>query len=202
MKIVCVGRNYLAHAKELHNQVPTSPVLFIKPETALLRAGDFYLPSFSKEIHHEIELVVRINRAGKSIAEDFAKNYYSEIALGVDFTARDLQEELKKQGLPWEKSKGFDNSAFVGNFLDKNAFENIQNLDFSLQINQKIVQTGNTQDMIFAIDKIIADISQYFTLKVGDLIFTGTPSGVGAVQIGDVLEGFLEGQSNFKFSIR
>ncbi len=192
MKIFCVGRNYSEHAKELGNAVPENPVIFSKPDTALLKNNEpFYLPSFSNDIHHEVELVIRINKVGKKIQEQFARNYFNEIGLGIDFTARDIQTHLKAKGLPWELAKAFDGSAPIGNFI------NIENKDlstihFSLKKNGEIVQQGNSHDMIFSFEKIVAFISNYFTLKVGDLIYTGTPSGVAAVKIGDKLEGFIE----------
>ncbi|OYU96806.1 MAG: 2-hydroxyhepta-2,4-diene-1,7-dioate isomerase [Bacteroidetes bacterium B1(2017)] len=202
MKIFCIGRNYSEHAKELGNAVPENPVVFSKPDTALLRAGeDFYLPHFSNDVHHEIELVIKINKVGKNIQEKFARNYFSEIGLGVDFTARDLQAQLKAKGLPWELAKGFDGSAPIGNFI---SIENLDlsNINFGLKKNQEWVQQGNTRDMIFSFDKIISFISQYFTLKVGDLIYTGTPAGVGPVAIGDKLEGFIEDASMLSFEVK
>ncbi len=191
MKILCVGRNYSEHAKELGNAVPENPVIFSKPDTALLKNGEaFYLPSFSNDVHHEIELVIKINKVGKKIQEKFARNYFSEIGLGIDFTARDKQTELKNKGLPWELAKAFDGSAPIGNFIN---IENIdlKNIDFSLQKNGQVVQKGNTAQMIFSFEQIVSFVSQYFTLKVGDLIYTGTPAGVGQVAIGDKLEGFI-----------
>ncbi len=195
MKILCVGRNYSEHAKELGNAVPENPVIFSKPDTALLKNGEpFYLPSFTNDVHHEIELVIKINKVGKKIQEKFARNYFSEIGLGIDFTARDKQNELKAKGLPWELAKAFDGSAPIGNFIN---IENIdlKNIDFSLQKNGQIVQQGNTSQMIFSFEQIVSFISQYFTLKVGDLIYTGTPAGVGQVSIGDQLEGFIGNES-------
>lgn len=193
MKIICIGRNYADHAKELGNAIPDKPVIFIKPDTALLKGPDFYLPEFSQEIHYELELVVKISKGGKYILKENAAKHYEEIGLGIDFTARDLQTELKNKGLPWELAKGFDGSAAVGDFLPKQNFH-VENLQFSLQINQDIRQDGNTKNMIFSIDEIIAFVSQYFTLKVGDLLFTGTPEGVGKVNEGDVLTGFIQNQ--------
>ena len=195
MKILCVGRNYSEHAKELGNAVPENPVIFSKPDTALLKNGEpFYLPSFSNDVHHEIELVIKINKVGKKIQEKFARNYFSEIGLGIDFTARDKQNELKAKGLPWELAKAFDGSAPIGNFIN---IENIdlKNIDFSLQKNGQLVQQGNTSQMIFSFEQIVSFVSQYFTLKVGDLIYTGTPAGVGQVNIGDQLEGFIGNES-------
>jgi 2-keto-4-pentenoate hydratase/2-oxohepta-3-ene-1,7-dioic acid hydratase in catechol pathway len=191
MKILCVGRNYSEHAKELGNAVPENPVIFSKPDTALLKNNEaFYLPSFSNDVHHEVELVIKINKVGKKIQEKFARNYFSEIGLGIDFTARDVQSELKAKGLPWELAKAFDGSAPIGNFINIENL-NLKNIDFSLQKNGQIVQKGNTAQMIFSFEKIVSFVSQYFTLKVGDLIYTGTPAGVSQVNIGDKLEGFI-----------
>lgn len=202
MKIFCIGRNYSEHAKELGNAVPENPVVFSKPDTALLKNGeDFYLPSFSSDVHHEIELVIRINKVGKNIQEKFARNYFSEVGIGVDFTARDLQTQLKSKGLPWELAKGFDGSAPIGEFLPI-ADLDLSNINFGLKKNGAWVQQGNTHDMIFSFDKIISFISQYFTLKVGDLIYTGTPAGVGPVAIGDKLEGFMEEKSMLNFEVK
>jgi acylpyruvate hydrolase len=195
MKILCVGRNYSEHAKELGNAVPENPVIFSKPDTALLKNGEpFYIPDFSNDVHHEIELVIKINKVGKKIQEKFARNYFSEIGLGIDFTARDKQNELKSKGLPWELAKAFDGSAPIGNFIN---IENIdlRNIDFSLQKNGQLVQHGNSAQMIFSFEQIVCFVSQYFTLKVGDLIYTGTPAGVGQVNIGDKLEGFISNES-------
>ena len=193
MKIICIGRNYAKHAQELGNNNPKEPVVFLKPDTAIPQKGNpFFIPDFSETIHHEVEIVVRINRLGKHIDERFAHKYYSDIGLGIDFTARDLQEKLKKLGLPWEKAKGFDGSAAIcQHFISKDKVD-VSNLNFSLTKNGQLVQKGNTKDMLFTIDKLIAYISTFFTLKIGDLIFTGTPSGVGSVQKGDLLEGFIE----------
>ncbi len=202
MKIFCIGRNYGAHAKELGNAVPENPVVFAKPDTALLKNGDdFYLPDFSNDVHHEVELVIKINKVGKNIQEKFARNYFSEIGLGVDFTARDLQAELKQKGLPWELAKGFDGSAPIGEFVSVEGLD-LQNISFSLLKNGTLVQTGNSGDMIFSFEKIISFISHYFTLKVGDLIYTGTPAGVSAVAIGDKLEGFIGDKSMLKFEVK
>jgi 2-keto-4-pentenoate hydratase/2-oxohepta-3-ene-1,7-dioic acid hydratase in catechol pathway len=190
MKIFCVGRNYSEHAKELGNVVPENPVIFSKPDTALLKNGeDFYLPDFSNDVHYEAELVIKISKMGKKIQEKFASNYYSEIGFGIDFTARDLQAQLKQKGLPWELAKAFDGSAPIGEFSNHKDLQNP--IQFSLLKNGELVQNGNSNDMIFSFDKIVSFISQYFTLKVGDLIYTGTPAGVGAVKIGDKLEGFI-----------
>jgi len=191
MKILCVGRNYSEHVKELGNAFPENPVIFSKPDTALLKNGEaFYLPDFSNDIHHEIELVIRISKMGKKIQEKFARNYYQEIGIGIDFTARDLQSKLKEKGLPWELAKAFDGSAPIGEFISVNGLD-LNNIDFTLKKNNHIVQQGNTAQMIFSFDKIISFVSQYFTLKVGDLIYTGTPAGVAKVNKGDKLEGSI-----------
>lgn len=207
MKIICVGLNYQSHNKEMNRPLSSKddePVLFMKPDTALL-SGDkhqFYIPDFSSDIHYEAEVVVRIDKIGKNIAERFAHRYYSEITIGIDFTARDIQSELKKKGLPWEISKAFDNSAAVGNFVSKDKYgKAIQNLNFELDIDNATVQSGNTADMIHSVDKIISYVSQFFTLKTGDLIFTGTPAGVGKVSIGNLLEGRLEGEELLRVNI-
>lgn len=193
MKIICIGQNYLEHIKELNSDVPDEPVFFLKPDTALLIENKpFYLPDFSNDIHHEVEIVLKINRVGKNIAEKFAHKYYDELTVGIDFTARDIQKVQKEKGLPWEKAKGFDNSAPVGKFVSKGNLPAMNNLNFHLTINGKMVQKGNTSDLLFSFNKIISFISQFITLKIGDLIFTGTPVGVGAVKIGDKLEAFLE----------
>jgi 2-keto-4-pentenoate hydratase/2-oxohepta-3-ene-1,7-dioic acid hydratase in catechol pathway len=203
MKIICVGRNYGAHAKELNNEVPEEPVLFMKPETALLlKRQPFFIPDFSQDVHHEVEVVVKISKLGKHIEERFAHKYYDEIGLGIDFTARDLQSELKAKGLPWEKAKAFDGSAVAGRFRPKTDFANLNSLSFQLLKNGITVQSGQTSDMLFSIDSLIAYISTYFTLKIGDLIFTGTPSGVARVQPGDQLEGLLEGEKMFAIHVK
>lgn len=203
MKIFCIGRNYGLHAKELGNAIPENPVVFSKPDTALLKNGEpFYLPDFSNDVHHEVELVIKISKVGKNIQEQFARNYFTEIGLGIDFTARDLQSQLKDKGLPWELAKAFDNSAPLGDFISIADRKDLTNIEFGLQKNGAWVQQGNAADMIFSFEKIIAFISKYFTLKVGDLIYTGTPAGVGQVKIGDVLEGFLEGKSALKFEVK
>ncbi len=190
MKIFCVGRNYVNHAKELNNPIPEKPVIFLKPDTAILKSPQpFYYPDFSKDIHYEVELVVKISKQGKHIQEKFAHKYYEEISLGIDFTARDIQKEQKDKGLPWEIGKAFDHSAVIGTFQKVN-FEQ-KHISFRLEKNNTIVQNGNSVDMLFSIDKIISYISQIFTLRVGDLIYTGTPEGVGPIAIDDRLEGFL-----------
>lgn len=191
MKIICIGRNYVEHARELGNEIPENPVIFIKPDTAILKKGsDFYLPEFSNEIHYELEVVLKISKGGKYIQEENAPQHYDEIALGIDFTARDLQQKLKEKGLPWELAKAFDGSAVVSDFFPKKNVD-LKALQFSLKKNKELVQNGNTAQMIFSPEKIIAFASQYFTLRVGDLIFTGTPKGVGQVAENDVLEAFL-----------
>jgi len=203
MKIICIGRNYSEHAKELGNETPKEPVFFLKPDTAISPKGHpFFIPDFSNNVQYEVELVIRINRLGKHIEEKFAHKYYEQIGLGIDFTARDIQQEVKEKGLPWEKAKGFDGSAVISRkYLDKKELE-LADLNFSLKKNGEIVQSGNTQQMLFKIDQIIAYISQFYTLKIGDLIYTGTPAGVGQVKPGDVLEGFIEEQKMFKVNVR
>jgi len=201
MKIICIGRNYAEHAKELKNEIPTEPVFFMKPDTALLKEEDFYLPDFTKDLHHEIELVIKISKVGKHIEEQFAHKYYDEIGLGIDFTARDLQAKAKEKGLPWEKAKAFDNSAPIGGFINKKELE-FGNIQFELRINGESRQTGNSKDLIFSFDKVISYVSKFITLKVGDLIYTGTPEGVGQVKVGDRLEGFLNGRSFLKLNIK
>lgn len=195
MKILCIGRNYKEHIKELNSVQPTVPVFFLKPDTSLVtRNRPFYLPEFSKEIHYEIELVLKICKVGKNIQQKFASSYYDEIGVGIDFTARDLQSKCKEKGLPWLISKGFDNSSPIGKFLKKSAFENVRNIAFHLEKNGVTVQQSNSREMIFSFEEIISYLSGFITLKMGDLIFTGTPSGVGPVAIGDRLEGFIENQ--------
>ena len=202
MKIICIGRNYADHIKEMNSNVPEIPVFFLKPDTALLRKNKpFYYPEFSKEIHYETEVVIKINRLGKHIEEKFAHRYYSEIGLGIDFTARDLQRECKKKGLPWEIAKGFEHSApLTETFVNKEDLP--ENISFKLGLNGKTVQKGNTKDMIFSFDKLISYLSKFFTLKIGDLIFTGTPAGVGEIKIGDNLKGYMEDRLMFDFEIK
>ena len=202
MKIFCVGRNYSEHVKELNNDIPEAPVIFMKPPTALLRGSDFYLPGFSNDMHYECELVYRVCKNGKHIEEKFASKYIDAIAVGIDFTARDVQSEQKKKGLPWEIAKAFDNSAVVGDFVATSALKNLSSIQFNLKKNGDVVQIGNSSEMIFGIEKIISYLSEFFTLQQGDLIFTGTPAGVGAVKIGDVLEGFLESEKKFEITIK
>jgi 2-keto-4-pentenoate hydratase/2-oxohepta-3-ene-1,7-dioic acid hydratase in catechol pathway len=201
MKIICIGRNYAEHAKEMKAELPSEPVFFMKPETALLKEIDFYLPDFTNDLHHEIELVLKICKAGKHIEEQFAHKYYDQIGLGIDFTARDIQTECKLKGLPWEKAKSFDNSAPIGKFENKTKFI-LNNINFSLTINGEQKQLGNSSDLIFSFDQIISFVSKFVSLKVGDLIYTGTPSGVGPVKIGDKLEGFINGVSYLTLSIK
>lgn len=207
MKMIAVAQNYLAHNKEMNSPLISQnmpPMLFIKPESALLKDGKpFFYPDFSKNIHYETEIVVKINRLGKNIAKRFAHRYYDELTVGIDFTARDLQTEMKKLGMPWEIAKGFDNSAAIGTFVRKeDLMKEDGTIDFGLQINSSWVQQGNTQDMIHSVDEIIEYASKFFTLKIGDLIFTGTPAGVGSVKIGDHLEGFANQQKLLDFYIR
>ena len=204
MKILAVGLNYESHNHEMKRTFQSSePVIFMKPESSQLKDGKpFFIPDFSNEIHYETEIVIKIDRLGKNIAEEFAHRYYNEVTVGIDFTARDLQRNLKEKGLPWEIAKGFDNSAALGNFVSKQEFANIQDINFHLDINSETVQQGNTRDMIYSVDKIIAYVSQFFTLKIGDLIFTGTPAGVGPVKIDDHLEGYIENKKLMDFHIR
>jgi 2-keto-4-pentenoate hydratase/2-oxohepta-3-ene-1,7-dioic acid hydratase in catechol pathway len=203
MKIICIGRNYADHAKEMNAPLPTQPVFFMKPDCALLKDGDdFYYPEFTSDLHYECEVVVKIDKVGKNILPKFAHKYYTKISLGIDFTARDLQAICKEKGLPWERAKSFDNSAPISNlWLDKTNLD-LENLSFSLNKNGTQVQHGNLNQLIFSIDEVIAYLSSFVTLKTGDLIFTGTPSGVGPVQIGDKLEGFIENQKMFSFDIK
>ena len=203
MKIICIGRNYAEHAKELKNEVPTEPVFFMKPDTALLKDGEpFYYPEFTKDLHHEIEIVIKINKVGKHIEEQFAHKYYDEIGLGIDFTARDLQAQCKAKGLPWEKAKAFDASAPLGKFVSKSQLGNLSDISFELKINGESRQVGNTKDLLFSFDKVIAYISKFVTLKVGDLIYTGTPEGVGPVAIGDKLQGYNKGDLFLEFEVK
>ncbi len=203
MKIICIGRNYVDHISELNNEKPSEPVIFLKPETAVLpKKTPFYIPDFSQDVHHEVEVLVKICKVGKYISPKFASNYYEEIGLGIDFTARDLQSQLKAKGLPWEKAKAFDHSAIIGSFLSKKSFTSVENINFELRSNGAVVQTGNTSLMLWKIDEIIAYVSQFFTLKKGDVIFTGTPKGVASVKAGDVLEGFIENNQTFKIQVK
>ncbi|NLO70668.1 MAG: fumarylacetoacetate hydrolase family protein [Porphyromonadaceae bacterium] len=203
MKIFAIGQNYVEHNKELNSPNPNEPIVFMKADTSALRDNKpFFLPGFSDEIHYETELLVKINRIGKNISPKFAHRYYDEIGLGVDFTARDLQWKLKKEGKPWEICKAFDNSAVIGKFLQKTELDDIQNLHFHMKLNEEIVQKGFTGDMIFSVSELIAYISKFFTLKIGDVIFTGTPVGVGKVKIGDRLQGFLSDKKMFDFQVK
>lgn len=193
MKIICIGRNYADHAKELNNPVPSEPLIFCKPDSAIhQKKNPFYIPAFTNDLHFETELVVKISRLGKGIAPQFAHKYYQEIGLGIDFTARDIQQKCKEKGWPWERAKAFDSSAVMGHkFVDKSNFSGANNIPFKMFLNGKLVQDGNSKDMLFSIDQLIAEVSKVFTLKIGDLIFTGTPAGVGRVTPGDLLEGYL-----------
>jgi len=203
MKIICVGRNYAAHIEELDNEKPKDPVLFLKADSAiLLKKQPFFIPEFSNEIHHEVELLVKINKIGKHIDKKFAHKYYDEIGLGIDFTARDLQRQLKEKGLPWEKAKGFDGSAVISNFIPKSTFTNLEDLNFRLEKNNEIAQKGNTALMLWKIDELIEYISKYFTLKIGDVIFTGTPAGVSRVNPNDTLKGYIEDLEMFSIKIK
>ena len=203
MKIICIGRNYANHAKELGNTIPTEPLFFLKPETAIQPKGHaFFIPDFSNEIHYEVELVIKINKIGKNIEELFAHKYYSQIGLGIDFTARDIQEECKAKGLPWEKAKGFDGAAQISrSFINKSELD-LNDISFLLEKNGEQVQIGNSKDMLFSFDKIISYISKFYTLKIGDLFFTGTPAGVGKVEKGDMLKGFIGEKEMFKVVVK
>ncbi|GAB3809268.1 fumarylacetoacetate hydrolase family protein [Spirosoma humi] len=203
MKIICVGRNYVEHIKELNNEQPEDPVIFMKPETAIpLKHEPFFYPDFSTDVHHEVEILVKINRVGKNIDEKFAHKYYDEIGVGIDFTARDVQSKLKAKGLPWELAKGFNGSAPISNFVPKTSFPDLQNLNFRLDINGETRQTGNTSLMLFKIDYLISFVSRYFLLQQGDILFTGTPKGVGPVQVGDRLTAFIEDTSMLTFDVK
>jgi len=203
MKIICIGRNYAKHIEELENERPKEPVVFLKPDSAILhKKHPFYIPAFSDYVHYEVELLIKINRIGKHIAPKFAHKYYGEIGLGIDFTARDLQAQLKAKGLPWEKAKAFDGSAVIGEFVSKSDYQDLNNLSFSLYKNGKCVQEGNTQAMLWKIDALIAYVSQYWTLKMGDIIFTGTPAGVGKVEPEDLLEGKIEDTRFFSIKVK
>ncbi|HCO85721.1 MAG TPA: 2-hydroxyhepta-2,4-diene-1,7-dioate isomerase [Arenibacter sp.] len=203
MKIICIGRNYVDHIKELNNERPTDPVLFIKPDSAVLpKEQDFYIPEFSKDLHYEVEVLVKIKKVGKHIDPQFSHTYYDEIGLGIDFTARDLQSQLKEKGLPWEKAKGFDGSAVIGKWLPKSRFNDVNDLNFQLKKNNEVVQQGNTSLMLWKIDEIISYVSRFFTLKKGDIIFTGTPAGVGSISANDYLSGTLENEQMFSLNIK
>ena len=203
MKIICIGRNYTKHIEELQNERPDEPVVFLKPDSAiLLKQHPFVIPEFTNDVHHEVEILVKINKVGKYIEPKFAHNYYDEIGLGIDFTARDVQAKLKKEGLPWEKAKAFDGSAVIGEFLPKSDFDSLENINFELHNNGKTVQTGNSSHMLWKIDELIAYVSQFFTLKKGDIIFTGTPEGVSAVKPNDILEGFIQNKKLFRIQVK
>jgi 2-keto-4-pentenoate hydratase/2-oxohepta-3-ene-1,7-dioic acid hydratase in catechol pathway len=203
MKIICIGRNYVKHIEELGNDRPDEPVVFLKPDSSiLLKQHPFVIPEFTDDVHHEVELLVKINKVGKYIVPKFASNYYDEIGLGIDFTARDLQAKLKEKGLPWEKAKSFDGAAVIGDFYPKNDFKSLENIEFKLVKNGEIVQLGTTSHMIWKIDELIAHVSQFFTLKKGDIIFTGTPEGVAAVKPNDILEGYLENKKSFRIQVK
>ncbi|MDF1675665.1 MAG: fumarylacetoacetate hydrolase family protein [Vicingaceae bacterium] len=203
MKIICIGRNYIDHAKELNNPVPKEPVFFIKPDTALLpKRNPFVYPSFTKDLHYEVEIVLRINKIGKHIEEKFAYKYYNEIGIGVDFTARDVQQQCKEKGLPWEKAKAFDFSAPTSDFVPIKNFKDINQLNFELKVNDELKQKGNTKDMLFNFNQIVAYVSQFVTLKIGDYIYTGTPAGVGPININDKITCFMEGEKMLEFNVK
>ena len=203
MKIICVGQNYLNHIKELNSKRNKSPILFLKPDSSIIQKNQpFFIPEFSKEIHYEAEIILKFDKLGKHIDKKFSNKYYNQISLGIDFTARDLQEKLKKSGHPWEKAKSFDNSAVVGDWIDVNNFQDINDINFCLKLNNEIVQSSNSSNMIWKIDELVTEVSNYFTLKIGDILFTGTPEGVGKVSIGDVLDGFLEEKKVFSIKIK
>lgn len=203
MKLICIGRNYTEHIKELKNEKPSEPVVFLKPDTAiLLKKQPFFIPDFSDDVQYEVEILVKINRVGKHIDKKFAHKYYNEVGLGIDFTARDLQNRLKAKGLPWEKSKSFDGAAVIGNWLPVSEIEDVDAVGFSLKKNDNIVQKGNTSHMLWKIDELIEYVSKYFTLKIGDIIFTGTPAGVGRVIANDKLKGFIENKEMFSITVK
>ncbi len=203
MKILCIGRNYADHISELNNERLSEPVVFMKPDTAILKDNEpFYHPDFSKDIHYEVEIILKINKIGKNIEAKFAHKYYEEIGIGIDFTARDLQSKLKEKGLPWEKAKAFNGSAPISGFVPKSQFSDLKKLNFHLEVNGNTVQQGNTEMMLWNFDEIIAEVSKYFTLKTGDLIFTGTPAGVGKVVVGDKLTAFVEGVEMLSFEVK
>ncbi len=203
MKLICIGRNYAEHIAELSNERPADPVVFIKPDSAVLpKEQDFYIPEFTQDVHYEVEVLVKIKKVGKHIDPRFAPKYYDEIGLGIDFTARDLQARLKEKGLPWEKAKGFDGAAVIGKWIQKNTLGDLNDLSFDLSLNGKVVQKGNTAQMLWAIDELISYVSRFFTLKKGDILFTGTPAGVGKVSPNDYLSGRLEGKEMFRLKIK
>ncbi len=203
MKLICIGRNYTKHIEELENEKPTDPVVFLKPDTSiLLKKQPFFIPDFSDDVHHELEVLIKINKVGKHIDKKFAHKYYNEIGLGIDFTARDLQSKLKEKGLPWEKAKAFDGAAVIGKWLPKKEVDDVNNIKFQLLKNDKVVQDGNTSHMLWKIDELIEYVSKYFTLKIGDIIFTGTPAGVGKIIANDTLKGFLNDKELFSIRIK
>ncbi len=203
MKLICIGRNYTEHIKELENEKPTDPVVFLKPDTAiLLKKQPFFIPDFSSDVHYEVEILVKINRVGKYINRKFAHKYYKEIGLGIDFTARDVQSQLKAKGLPWEKAKAFDGAAVIGKWLPIERIKDLDNVNFTLQKNEAVVQQGNTSHMLWKVDELIEYVSKYFTLKIGDIIFTGTPAGVGKVIANDKLKGFIEDEEMFSITVK
>jgi acylpyruvate hydrolase len=202
MKIICIGRNYAKHAKEMNAELPSEPLFFMKPDTAILRENNLFYPEFTNDLHHEVELVLKVSKPGKHIALEHASNYYDKIGLGIDFTARDIQKQCKEKGQPWEKAKAFDNSAVLStHFIDKKKLD-LSNISFSLNVNDKTIQTGNSEDVIFSFDQIISYVSQFITLKTGDLIYTGTPEGVGPVLPGDAIQGFIGDQLMFNLTIK
>jgi 2-keto-4-pentenoate hydratase/2-oxohepta-3-ene-1,7-dioic acid hydratase in catechol pathway len=203
MKLICIGRNYTEHIKELENEKPTDPVVFLKPDTSiLLKKQPFFIPDFSDDVHYEVEILVKINRVGKYIDRKFAHKYFDEIGLGIDFTARDLQSQLKAKGLPWEKAKSFDGAAVIGNWIPKKEVADVNDIQFSLKKNDEIVQNGNSSHMLWKIDELIEYVSKYFTLKIGDIIFTGTPAGVGKVVANDKLKGFIGEKEMFSITVK
>lgn len=203
MKLICIGRNYTKHIEELENEKPKDPVVFLKPDTAiLLKKQPFFIPDFSNDVHHEVEILIKINKVGKHIDKKFAHKYYDEIGLGIDFTARDLQSQLKAKGLPWEKAKAFDGAAVIGQWIPKSSVENVDNIQFKLMKNDEVVQNGNTNLMLWKINELIEYVSKYFTLKIGDIIFTGTPAGVGKVVANDKLKGYIENEEMFSITVK
>jgi 2-keto-4-pentenoate hydratase/2-oxohepta-3-ene-1,7-dioic acid hydratase in catechol pathway len=203
MKIICIGQNYLEHIEELNSKRSESPVIFLKPDSSIIQKNQpFFIPDFSKEIHYEVEIILKFSKLGKHIDPKFSNKYYNQISLGIDFTARDLQKKLKQSGQPWEKAKAFDNSAVIGDWINISDFQEINNINFCLKVNNKIVQTSNSSNMIWKVDELISEVSNYFTLKIGDILFTGTPEGVGKVNVGDVLDGFLEKKKVFSIKIK
>lgn len=203
MKIICIGQNYLEHIEELNSNRSESPVIFLKPDSSIIQKNQpFFIPDFSKEIHYEVEIILKFSKLGKHIDPRFSNKYYNQISLGIDFTARDLQKKLKQSGQPWEKAKAFDNSAVIGDWINISDFHEINNINFCLKVNNKIVQTSNSSNMIWKVDELISEVSNYFTLKIGDILFTGTPEGVGKVNVGDVLDGFLEKKKVFSIKIK